>query len=250
MELSELVGYLDDYLKIADVPDYPTAYNGLQVDGKAEVACVAVAVDACAYTVEQAVSAGANMLLVHHGLLWSDLRPFTGRQYQRLAPLIRAGVSLYAAHLPLDCHPDVGNCVGLLRMLGVEPAGTFAPYQGTDIGWWGEVNTPRTELAERLQRVLESGVRVIPAGRERVCRIGVLTGGGGGHIHDAHAAGLDTLITGEMRHENYFDAEELGVNVLLGGHYATEAVGVRLLAQHLSEKLGLRTVFIPHPTGL
>ena len=250
MKLSELAEYLNSYLRITEVPDYPTAYNGLQVDGKEDVASIAAAVDACAYTIDRAVSAGADMLIVHHGLLWSDIRPLTGRHYRRLAPLIRSGVSLYSAHLPLDCHPEVGNCAGLLRLLGVEPAGTFAPYQGTDIGWWGENSTTRDELAERLQRVLGSNVRVIAGGTEDVRRIGVLTGGGGGHISDTHVAGLDTLITGEMRHENYFDAEELGINVLLGGHYATEAVGIKLLAQHLSERFGLKATFIPHPTGL
>ncbi|MGQ9524164.1 MAG: Nif3-like dinuclear metal center hexameric protein [Armatimonadota bacterium] len=250
MKLGDLVDYLNSYLRTAEIPDYPTAYNGLQVDGKVEVKHVAVAVDACTYAIDQAVSAGADMLIVHHGALWSDLRPLTARSYRRLAPLVKSGMSLYAVHLPLDCHPEVGNCAGLLRMLDMSPAGTFGSYQGTDTGWWSEAGMARTDLADSLRRALGSEVRIVPTGPERVQRVGVVTGDGGGHILEAHAAGLDTLITGEMRHQNYFDAEELGVNVLLGGHYATEAVGVKLLAQHLSERLKLKTSFISHPTGL
>jgi dinuclear metal center YbgI/SA1388 family protein len=250
VKLAELVEYLNNHLKIAEVPDYPAAYNGLQVEGRAEVAKVAVAVDACEFAVKEAVSLGADMLLVHHGILWSDIRPITARTYRRLQPLLSKGVSVYSAHLPLDCHPELGNNAGLIRRMGLEPIGTFAPYQGVDIGWWTDADMDRNQLLAALQDAIGAPVRLIATGPALVKRVGVLSGGGGGGIAEAHKAGLDTLITGEMRHEHYFDAEELGINVLLGGHYATESIGVKLLAEHLEEQFGLETVFIQHPTGL
>lgn len=250
MKLSELVEYLDSYLKIAEVPDYPGAYNGLQVEGRDKVAKVAVAVDACEFTVKEAVNLDADMLFVHHGILWNDIRPITDRTYRRLQPLLSKGVSVYSVHLPLDCHPELGNNAGLIRRMGLEPIGTFAPHQGVNIGWWTEVDIDLDRLSDILQSALGAPARLISTGPARVKRVGVLSGGGGSGIVEAYKAGLDTLITGEIRHGNYFDAEELGVNVLLGGHYATESIGVKLLAQHLEEQFNLETVFIHHPTGL
>lgn len=250
MNLTELVEHLNLYLNVAGVPDYPTAYNGLQVEGRPNVRKVALAVDASAYAVREAARQQFDMLIAHHGLLWSDLRPLVGRKYQLLAPLFHHGVSVYAAHLPLDAHPDVGNNVGLLRMLGLEPVGSFAPFQGVDTGWWAEADADLQDLAERLGTALGVSVTSLVLGPGRVRRLGVVSGGGHRAIQDAHDAGLDTLVTGEIPHSAYFDAEELGVNVLLAGHYATETVGVRLLGGYLERTFGLETAFIEHPTGL
>jgi dinuclear metal center YbgI/SA1388 family protein len=250
VNLTELVEHLDGYLNISGVPDYPTAYNGLQVEGRADVQKVALAVDASAYAVREAVRQQLDMLIAHHGLLWNDPRPLVGREYQLLAPLFQHGVSVYAAHLPLDAHAEVGNNVGLLRMLGLEPAGSFAPFQGVNTGWWAETDAGLHDVAERLEAALGVRVTVMALGGRRIRRLGVVSGGGHRAIKDAHDAALDALVTGEIPHSAYFDAEELGVNVLLAGHYATETVGVRLLGEHLRRSFGLETAFIDHPTGL
>ena len=250
MELHEFAEYLDRYLRVAEVPDYGGALNGLQVEGTRPVRRVAVAVDAAQATVDRAVEMDADLLLVHHGLFWDGNLPLTGRRYRRVRPLVEAGIAVYAAHLPLDAHPEVGTNAVLLRALGAEPAGTFGDHKGWPLGWWGEIDLARDALRDRLADLLGGPVTLVPGGPERVRRLGVITGGAGSMIGAAAAAGLDAFVTGEGTHHHYFDAEEGGINLFLGGHYATETWGVRALAAHLQEAFGLEWSFIDHPTGL
>jgi dinuclear metal center YbgI/SA1388 family protein len=250
MRLEELCAYLDGYLRIGEVPDYAGALNGLQVANGGEVTRVAVAVDAAQATVDAAVRAGADFLLVHHGLFWDGSQPVTGRRYRRLRALLEGGVAVYGAHLPLDVHPDVGNNAVLARELGVEPLGTFGDYKGYPLGVWGELDLSREALCARLDELLGGRVKMVPGGPERVRRVGVITGGAGSMVPAATAARLDAFVTGEGAHHNYFDAEEGGINLFLGGHYATETWGVRALAAHLEERFGLPWSFLDHPTGL
>jgi dinuclear metal center YbgI/SA1388 family protein len=250
MRLEELCAYLDGYLRIGEVPDYAGALNGLQVANAGEVTRVAVAVDAAQATVDAAVRAGADFLLVHHGLFWDGNQPVTGRRYRRLRALLEGGVAVYGAHLPLDVHPDVGNNAVLARELGVEPMGTFGDYKGYPLGVWGELDLSREALCARLDELLGGRVKMVPGGPERVRRVGVITGGAGSMVPAATAARLDAFVTGEGAHHNYFDAEEGGINLFLGGHYATETWGVRALAAHLEERFGLPWSFLDHPTGL
>jgi dinuclear metal center YbgI/SA1388 family protein len=250
VKLDELVRYLDNYLHIGTTPDYPDAVNGLQVEGTRPIRRIAVAVDGAQATVDQAIAGDADLLLVHHGLFWDGNRPLTGRRYRRIKPLLDAGVAVYSAHLPLDAHPEVGNNAVLLRALGAEPQGTFGDFKGLPLGVWGEVDLRREALCARLDEVLGTRVKMIPGGPEHVRRVGVVTGGAGGRVADAVAAGLDAFVTGEGAHHNFFDAEEGGINLYLGGHYATEVWGVRALAEHLERKFGIKWFFIDHPTGL
>jgi dinuclear metal center YbgI/SA1388 family protein len=250
VKLDELVRYLDDYLRIATTPDYPGALNGLQVEGTRPIRRIAVAVDAAQATVDQAIAGGADLLLVHHGLFWDGNLPLTGRRYRRLKPLLDAGVAVYAAHLPLDAHPEVGNNAVLLRAIGAEPQGTFGDYKGLALGMWGEVDLQREELCTRLDQLLGTRVKMIPGGPARVRRVGVITGGAGSMVPNSVAAGLDAFVTGEGAHHNFFDAEEGGINLFLGGHYATEVWGVRALAEHLERTFAIKWFFIDHPTGL
>jgi dinuclear metal center YbgI/SA1388 family protein len=251
VDFRSLIEYLDGYLRIREVPDYPNAVNGLQVDcGRSEVRRIAVAVDAVQHTVDAAVRDGADLLLVHHGLFWDGNQPVTARRYRRLKALFEAGLGLYSAHLPLDVHPDVGNNAVLARELGVEIRGTFGEYKGAPVGVWGEIDIRREALCARLDAVLGGRVKMVPGGPEHVRRVGVITGGAGGEVAAAARMGLDAFVSGEGAHHNFFDAEEGGVNLLLGGHYATETFGVRALARHLEQKFGLEWTFIDHPTGL
>lgn len=251
MRLDTLVRYLDDYLRVAEeVADAPEALNGLQVGNSGDITKLAAAVDMCEATVRMAAEQRADCLLVHHGLFWGGLRPLVGPAYRRVAALIKGNIALYAAHLPLDRHPDVGNNSVVARLLGVKVRGEFGSYHGAPIGIWGEYSGTRDELSWSLTKTLGSAPRLLPFGPERVQRVGIVTGAGGSLIPQAAAAGLDTYITGEGQHWTFFDAEELGINVFYAGHYATETVGVKALAEHLSKKFDLPWAFLDHPTGL
>ena len=250
MRLDDLVRYLDGYLRIGEVGDDPHALNGLQVENAGEVHHVAVAVDACQAVIDQAAERGADLLVVHHGLFWGGLQPLVGRNFRRVCSLVRHGTALYSAHIPLDRHPEVGNNVVLARRLGMEIRGWFAEYRGAPLGTWGELDLSREALTARLEEILPCKVRLIAGGPERVRRVGIITGSAGSMIPQAKSADLDSFITGEGQHWTYFDAEELGVNVYYAGHYATETLGVKALAEHIAERFQLPWSFIDHPTGL
>jgi dinuclear metal center YbgI/SA1388 family protein len=251
MRLDELARHLDEYLYIRDeVADPPEALNGLQVANRGDVTRVAAAVDVCEATVRMAAAERADCLLVHHGLFWGGLRPLVGPAYRRIAGLIDRNIALYAAHLPLDRHPNVGNNAVLARLLGVELRGEFGSYHGAPIGVWGDLSGTRDQLAAKLQAELGAPPRVLPFGPASIARVGIVTGAGGSLIPQAAAAGLDTFITGEGPHWTFFDAEELSVNVFYAGHYATETVGIKALAEHVSRTFSLPWVFLDHPTGL
>ncbi len=251
VDLRVLVTYLDDYLDVAGVPDYPDAANGLQVENRGRVSRIAACTDACQATIDAAAERGADLLLVHHGLFWGKgLRPLTDRNYRRIRGLISHDIAVYSAHLPLDAHPELGNNAQLARGLGLRPCGRFVEYEGYPIGLWGELAIARQDLSRRLAELLGAEPYLIPAGPEHLERVGVLSGGGAAHIGDARRAGLDTLVTGEGPHHSYFDAQEWGLNVFYAGHYATETLGVKALAAHLAEVFRLDWEFIDHPTGL
>jgi dinuclear metal center YbgI/SA1388 family protein len=252
MRLDALTRYLDDYLRLnEEVADPPEALNGLQLENrKGEVTRLAAAVDVCEATIRMAAEQAADLLLVHHGLFWGGPRPLVGPAYRRTASLIENGVALYSAHLPLDRHPEVGNNAVLARLLEVKTRGEFGSYRGSPIGTWGELDVPRDEVARRLTTVLGTPPRLFPFGSERVRRIGIVTGAGGSLIPQVAAAGLDAYVTGEGQHWTFFDAEELRLNVFYAGHYATETVGVKALAEHVSRKFSIPWIFLDHPTGL
>jgi dinuclear metal center YbgI/SA1388 family protein len=253
MKLESIVSYLDRFLSVADRPDYPPALNGLQVDGPAEVRCIAAAVDASLGTITEAVERGADLLLVHHGLFWGGMAPLTGRHFKRVRALIEGGMALYSCHLPLDAHAEVGNCALLARAIGVEPSDRFGEYEGVGIGWSGSFDEagPVEGLVERLKIAVGGGpVHLIAGGPDHVSRVGVVTGGGASFLHEAARLGLDALVTGEGPHHTHVDAMELGVHVLFGGHYATETFGVRALAGHLADRFDIDWLFVDQPTGL
>ncbi|HRJ74282.1 MAG TPA: Nif3-like dinuclear metal center hexameric protein, partial [Terrimicrobiaceae bacterium] len=223
----------------------PNALNGLQVGNGGEVTRVAAAVDACESVVQAAVDAGADLLIVHHGLFWSGLSAVTGSFRRKLKTALDANLAVYSAHLPLDAHPDVGNNVLLGRALGL---GEVSPF--LKIGVQGNLAISRSELRARLAGAVGGPVHLAPGGPEMVRRIGIVTGGAGGDIFQAAAEGVDAFITGEGPHWSYTAAEESGMNLFYAGHYATETFGVRALAGHIEQTFGLPWSFLDHPTGL
>lgn len=251
VDLRELVAYLDQYLDVSGGPDYPGAFNGLQVENSGSVQRIVACVDACLATIEVAVERGANLMIVHHGLYWgAGVTPLTDHRYRRVSRLLANDIAVYSAHLPLDAHPEVGNNVQLARGIGLAEFEPFGEYEGLAIGVRGELDVSRDELATRLVDFLGSDPFTIRAGPNRVRALGIITGGAAEHIAEASAAGLDTFVTGEGSHHNYFEAEELGLNVFFAGHYATETLGVKALAEHVAERFGCEWEFIDHPTGL
>ncbi|MCE9518886.1 MAG: Nif3-like dinuclear metal center hexameric protein [Verrucomicrobia bacterium] len=251
MKLSQLITYTNDLLQIAAVPDYPNAVNGLQLENhRGEVTKIAAAVDSHLPVVKQAVARGCDLLLVHHGLFWSGAQPLTGATFEKIKSAADHNLAIYSAHLPLDGHAEFGNSVLLARALGLEETEPFFEFKGYNIGVRAKVQMTRREVARRLEAVLGTKPLICAGGPDKVRHIGIVTGGAGSEVAAMKALGIDTFITGEGPHWSYTLAEELGVNIFYGGHYATETFGVKALAAHLSEKFGVPWEFIDHPTGL
>ncbi len=250
MNTESLVQYLDEYLSIEGFPDYSPAQNGLQVEGPTELTRAAVAVDASEAVILEAVSREVDILIVHHGLFWDDRTKWVGPRFRKIRALIEGEVALYSAHLPLDAHPEVGNCAVLCRALGWSPEERFGSHEDRHIGWRCDVDYERDALAEHVGEVVGGPVRLIRGGPAQVYRVGLVTGAAASLIPEASRLGLDALITGEGPHHTYNDAMEYGVNALYAGHYATETWGVRALGAHLEERFDLVQEFIDMPTGL
>lgn len=248
--LRTIVKHCDTLLCTAAIGDYAGAANGLQVENSGIVTRIAAAVDASLATVKLAIKAQADLLIVHHGLFWSAAHPWTGKKYELLRALLENNIAVYSSHLPLDAHPKLGNNVQLAAALGFKRWRPFFESHGQPIGLETVANLSRDELTTRLAKATGAKPRLIPGGPKFCRRIGIVTGGAGGELSIAAAAGVDTFITGEGPHWTYALAEELGLNVLYGGHYATETFGVKALAAHLSQKFRVPWTFLDHPTGL
>lgn len=250
LSLAQLVQHCDTLLQTATIGDYDGAANGFQLENSGIVTRIAATVDASLATVQLAIAAKADLLIVHHGLFWSPSHPWTGKKYELLRALIENNIAVYSSHLPLDAHPKLGNNARLAAALGLKKMHPFFPSHGQPIGLQTTANISRDELTQRLNHATGAKPRLIPGGPKLCRRIGIVTGGAGGEIKTAAAAGVDTFITGEGPHWTYALAEELGLNVLYGGHYATETFGVKALAAHLSKKFRVPWTFLDHPTGL
>jgi dinuclear metal center YbgI/SA1388 family protein len=248
--LAAIVRHCDHTLRTRDIGDYEGAANGLQVQNSGAVTRIAAAVDASAATLRLAIAARADLLIVHHGLFWSSRQPWTGKNYEILRLLLENNLAVYSSHLPLDAHPKLGNNARLCAALGLRQLKPFFTSHGQTIGFKSRTRLSRADLAKKLERATGVKPTVIPGGKTVCEHIGVVTGGAGGDLKLAAQEGIDTFITGEGPHWTYALAEELGLNVLYGGHYATETFGVKAMAAELSKKFHLPWEFLDHPTGL
>jgi dinuclear metal center YbgI/SA1388 family protein len=247
--LFEIARFLDTTLKVSEIPDDPSALNGLQLEAKPEVGRIACAVDAGEPSIEEACRLGADLLVVHHGLLWGGNRPFVGPHARKLKRCFSAGLSIYSAHLPLDVHPDLGNNALIAHALGLSVDGTFGRHQGVEIGLTASCDLSVADLVQRVEGAMGE-CRVAGAGPRRIQRLGIVSGSGGSLAASAARAGLDALLTGEGPHHAALDAEERGLCLLLAGHYRTETFGVKALGELLAGKFGLSWSFVEHDTGL
>ena len=256
VSLSAIADFLDATLNIAAIPDYPNALNGVQVANTGPIERIATAVDFSSDTVNQTISAGAKLLIVHHGMFWGGAQPITAHRYTRLRALLANDIAVYSAHLPLDVHPRLGNNVLLARRLGLTPSAGFVKYQTIDVGVSGtdEVLTRTlSDAAASLAREFGGSLIATPFEPERITRRwGICTGAGANSasLREAATRGLDTLIVGEGPHHTAIEAAELGIVVLYAGHYATETLGVRALGDEVTREFGVSSVFIDVPSGL
>ena len=250
--LKEVVEQANGWLRISEIPDYPQALNGLQLETSGTVSAIAAAVDACLPVIREACQPAVQLLVVHHGLFWQGTQRIDGAMYDKLKLAMDHDLAIYSSHIPLDVHPELGNNACLMSALGLgEKALPFARWKGIDLGLRAEVSLSREELVAAVEAATGSPAHVCVGGPDRVSQVGVVTGGAGSQIYEMAATGIDTFITGEGPHWSFTSAEELGVNLIYGGHYATETFGVKALAERWCESNeGLTWSFIDHPTGL
>lgn len=245
-----LVKYLDKLFQIYQFMDI--GFNGLQVESAAPIKKICFAVDACLTSIEQAIQQQAQMLIVHHGLFWGRETPITGIHYQRIQQLLRHQLALYAIHIPLDVHPDLGNNVSLAKLLQLEIIESFGEYRKTKIILGTKRAQPISvkEFQAEVETLLHSKTHLIGFGKERIQKIALCTGDASFGVTEAHEKGYDLYFTGEREHISYHLCKDIGFHCLFGGHYATETFGLKSLAQKLQEKFSVETCFLEIPTDL
>ncbi|HEX3988443.1 MAG TPA: Nif3-like dinuclear metal center hexameric protein [Verrucomicrobiae bacterium] len=249
-KLEKIVRHCEKILRTETFSDWDGAANGLQVENSGTITKIAAAVDASLATIKLAIAARANLMIVHHGLFWGPTIPWTAKRREMLDLLIRNDLAVYSSHLPLDAHPRLGNNAQLSAALGFTKLKPFFLEKGCYIGWRTRARISRAGLSEKLAVILGRAPLLLPGGRERCEEIGIVTGGAGAELKIAVAEGVDTFITGEGPHWTYAMAEDFGLNVFYGGHYASETFGVKALSAELSKIFRVPWTFLDHPTGL
>ncbi|SCC95561.1 putative GTP cyclohydrolase 1 type 2 [Thiomonas sp. X19] len=242
IDREQLAAYLRDFLRTDGFEDYGP--NGLQVEGRARIRRVVSGVTASLALIERAAQQGADAILVHHGWFWRGEDPrVVGQKRKRLAALMAADLNLFAYHLPLDAHPLVGNNAQLAARMGWRADGRFGKQ---DLGWLGSAPAQETlaDLAAELGRKLERAPVLVGDPTARVGRLAWCTGAAQGWVEQAHAAGANTYISGEISEPTAHFAREMGIAYLAGGHHATERYGVQALGGHLERSFGIEHRFI------
>lgn len=249
MELKKITDYLDNYLEIKAFHD--DSANGLQVENTVNVEKIGLAVDACQESILKAAGAKCNLLIVHHGLFWGKQQLVVYSHFKRIRALIMADIALYASHLPLDAHPEVGHNMQIAKKAGLTDIEPFAEYHGRPIGMKGKVRTPKscTEVAGDLEKVIGHRSGLLKFGPDKVCTIGVVAGSATEPelFKELKVQGIDLFVTGEPKHGAYHLAQEFGLNIFYGNHYFTETFGTKALGEHLEKQLGISTEFIDAP---
>ena len=253
MLLEEFDRRIRDLLALEAYAAADRSMNGLQVGRRGEeLHRVAFAVDACLETIQRATEWNAELLFVHHGLFWGAPLAVTGVHLGRLRALLGADCALYAVHLPLDLHPELGNNAALARRLGLVELEPFGEYKGIRIGWKGRLDQSRS-LEEIARLVADGGAenpQLLPFGPEQIRSVGIVSGGAADVASQAIGEGLDLFVTGDADHTVYHHCLEGRINVIFGGHYRTEVWGVRLLSEWVARETDLETRFLDVPTGL
>jgi len=253
MELKDFDRYIRSILDMEGTAGIDGSLNGIQVSKKnPEIVRAAFAVDACMEVFERAADWGADLVFVHHGIFWGKPVPVTGRHYKRISFLIEKDIALYAAHLPLDVHSEIGNNAGLAKAVGLQDLQPFGKYKGKMIGVKGAFPSSRTieEIIVSLGLDPESCLGILPFGKKNILTAGVIAGGGAMEVEEALEQDLDLYLTGDVAHEVYHYCLEGGINMISCGHYNTETFGPRLMMEQVRKDTPLETMFIDIPTGL
>jgi dinuclear metal center YbgI/SA1388 family protein len=246
----EIVSFCDELLAAGEFEDYGP--NGLQVPGTEAVELVVTGVSAQRELFERAASEGAQMVLVHHGILWEgQSRVVTPALKDRLAALFGADLSLVAYHLPLDAHREIGNNALLCHAFGFEPTDEpFGVVKGRPIGVIGRgLGIEASALITRVESLLGQSPVAFAEGPDQVRSLGIVSGGGQSAIREAVSLGLDAFLTGEPAEYAMAEARESGIHFIAAGHYATETLGIRRLGELVAERFGVEHRFldIPNP---
>ena len=248
--LSEIVSYMSRFLRVREVGDWDNAVNGLQIENSGRVTRIGAAVDVSTRVLSEAAKHNVDLLIVHHGLFWPGLQPVRGALRRQLRIAFENDIALYSAHLPLDIHPRIGNNAQLAAALGLKSAKPFLEEKGQPVGLKVRMSLPRNELIRKFEKAVNGPIKVFDFGPKQTRTIGVVTGAAGSEIYRVANEGIDTFVTGEAPHWAAVAAEEVGLNLLIGGHYATEVFGVKALAAHLSKRCRVSWEFIDCPTAL
>jgi len=251
--LSDLDRWLSAFLDISALAGIDASQNGLQVARRSQdVRRVAFAVDASLESFRRAVESGADVLVVHHGILWAAPLTLTGSHFERVRFLVERDLALWAAHLPLDRHPEVGNNACIARALGLEDLQPFGAHRGVKIGYKGRlpVPLPLEEVVGMLRARQGEPVRTLPFGPPSVSTVGIVSGAAARDAAQAAAESLDLFVTGEPSHDVYHHCLEARIHAIFAGHYHSESYGVQALAERLAKETGLETTYLDVPTGL
>lgn len=242
--LDKIVAYCDKRVRVHAIADFPGALNGLQAANSGRVTKIGATVDAGAVPFALAAKAGVDFLIVHHGLFWDGAQPVTGANHRRLKTLLDADCAVYSAHLPLDAHPQIGNNAVIARKLGLKVSRWGVLYQGTPIAAFVKTAPTRAVLRTKLEKLFPKGLTALEFGPAQPRQLAILSGSGSSCLPQLCAAGVDTLVTGELKQSAFNAAQEAGLNLYICGHYATEVFGVCALATECAARFRLPWEFL------
>ena len=253
MKLAQFTETMSRILEIGNYTSADSSQNGLQVgDLDAEIHKVAFAVDASLATIQSAAEQGADVLFTHHGMFWNRSLTVTGRHYKRIKALLDNNLALFACHLPLDAHMELGNNAQMAKYLKLENVQPFGMYHGVYVGVKGEFPAPVT--AQQIIGLLKVRVNAtnfaLNCDGRKFRTVAVVSGGGAMDVYPAMEEKLDLLITGESSYTTINDCNEAGMSMLCLGHYETETFGVKAVMELVGSQLGLETCCVDIPLGL
>lgn len=252
MKLKDFDTWARNFLDFQEMESIDNALNGIQVgNDNTQITKMAFAVDACLDSFKRTKAENAQVLFVHHGLYWGSVLPLTGGRFERFSYLIKNNLSLYACHLPLDRHHELGNNAGMANSLGLIDVLPFGSLKGKNIGYRGRLPEPQNleQIILTLFGHWDENINILQFGSKIIKTVGIISGGATREVSQAIEEKLDLYITGDASHTVYHECREAGINVMFAGHYLTEIFGVRAMAHHVHKHLGLDTVFIDIPTG-
>ena len=244
LKRNEFEKFLNDYLKPDEIPD--KSINGLQIEGKEDIKKIAFGVSYSIDVAKKAIENKADAIIVHHGILWQNLKPIRSVFKKRIEILIKNDINLFAYHLPLDIHPKIGNNISIIKILGAKKIKTFARYNGIDIGMIAKFEKEKTidEIIKILKLEFDTDPFVLEYGEKKIKTFGIITGGGDSYFEEAILNGCDLFITGERNETNFETAREYEVNFISLGHYKSETLGIKNLQKIIENTFNIETIFI------